>query len=226
GHVLLTAINGKTGKTEWQIKHGKALDLFAAVAVSVPFELAKCADRMDRGFSRIYRNLLLADLNRYMALKYRHLVTKGWHEEARKIEAMGDLSRVRSFWEYDDRVIAPLYGFKNALDYYVRCSSRRYLRGVAVPTLLLHALDDPFLSADVVPDPDELPAPVRLDVSSRGGHVGFIAGTRPGRSRYWLEQKIPEFLFASLEEYSGTSRDSASIDQTTRGKPLTASGKI
>ncbi|MGR9109052.1 MAG: YheT family hydrolase, partial [Gammaproteobacteria bacterium] len=64
---------------KWLGEHGKALDLFAAAAISVPFELAKCADRMDRGFSRIYRNMLLADLNRYMALKYRHLVTKGWH---------------------------------------------------------------------------------------------------------------------------------------------------
>lgn len=188
---------------KWLGENGKALDLFAAVAVSVPFELAKCADRMDQGFSRLYRNLLLHDLDRYMRTKFLHLKAKGLDQEARKIEAMGDLSRVRSFWEYDDRVIAPLYGFKNVHDYYERCSSRRFLSGVGVPTLVLQSLDDPFMTPDIVPDRSELADPVQLEVSPQGGHVGFVSGSIPGILNYWLEKRIPDYLIAARRAYRG-----------------------
>ncbi|MGH8547763.1 MAG: hydrolase [Methylococcales bacterium] len=186
---------------KWLGEKGKALDLFAAVAVSVPFELNKCADRMDRGFSRLYRNLLLNDLNRYMREKYRHLETSGLHDEARKIEAMGDLSGLCSFWEYDDRVIAPLYGFRDVHDYYERCSSRRFLKAITVPTLVLQSLDDPFLTPDVVPNRGELADPVHLETSPHGGHVGFVSGAIPGKPRYWLEHRIPGYLIEALREF-------------------------
>jgi uncharacterized protein len=190
---------------KWLGEKGKTLDLFGAVAVSVPFELSQCADRMDRGFSRLYRNLILNDLNRYMKAKYRHLEALGLHDEAGKIAAMGDLSGVRSFWDYDDRVVAPLYGFRDVQDYYERCSSRQFLKAITVPTLLLQSLDDPFLIPEIVPDRSELPAQVDLEVSARGGHVGFVSGSIPWKPRYWLEDKIPSYLLAALREYPGIS---------------------
>lgn len=186
---------------KWLGEKGKTLKLFAAVAVSVPFELSKCADRMDRGFSRFYRKLLLNDLNHYMVTKYRHLKTKRLHDEASKIAAMGDLSGIRSFWEYDDRVIAPLYGFRDVQDYYEKSSSRQFLRSITIPTLVIQSLDDPFLTPDIIPDKSELSSRVRLEISPQGGHVGFVSGSIPGKPAYWLEHRIADYLLTELTKY-------------------------
>jgi len=91
-------------------------------------------------------------------------------------------------------VTAPLHGFEDVHDYYTRSSSRQYLHGIRIPTLILHALDDPFMTPDVVPSPDELSASTELEVSDHGGHVGFVHGTLPWRPRYWLEERIPAFF--------------------------------
>lgn len=182
---------------KWLGERGK-LDLFAACAVSVPLLLAECATAMDRGFARIYRNHLLAELKRYLKRKIAHLESFGTDEEAAKLKDIGDLSRVCSFWEYDDRVIAKLYAFRDVHDYYARCSSRPYLQNIQVPTLLIQARDDPFMTPEVIPSAEETSAWVELEITARGGHVGFVQGNLPGRADYWLEHRIPEFLQSRL----------------------------
>jgi predicted alpha/beta-fold hydrolase len=111
-----------------------------------------------------------------------------------KIKALGDLSGISSFWQYDDRVVAKLHGFKDVHDYYQRSSSRQYLKSITVPTLVIQAIDDPFMTTQVLPELDELSSQVQLEVSRHGGHVGFISGATPFKPKYWLEQRIPEFL--------------------------------
>jgi predicted alpha/beta-fold hydrolase len=184
---------------KWLGENGRGLKLFAAVAVSVPLVLNRCADRLDLGFSRLYRDRLLHELKAYLRAKQRHLQAIGNAAEARKLRELGDLSGVRSFWEYDDRVIAPLYGFRDVHEYYEKSSARQYLGGIQIPTLVVQARDDPFMTPEVLPDPGELSTCVRLEVSERGGHVGFVAGTHPGRPRYWLEERLPTFFQAELE---------------------------
>jgi predicted alpha/beta-fold hydrolase len=183
---------------KWLGERGEGAELFAAVAVSVPMVLSRCADRMDRGFSRLYRDQLLRELKAYIHGKRLHLARIGAHHEAERLERLGDLRSVRSFWEYDERVVAPLYGFRDALDYYCQSSSRQFLSAIRVPTLIVQAADDPFLTPDILPGPDELPSNVCLEVSPSGGHVGFVAGSWPGRARYWLEERIPMFLRQEL----------------------------
>ncbi len=178
---------------KWLGERGDDLELFAACAVSVPLVLSRCADAMDRGFARLYRNRLLSELKTYMATKIRHLEELGLADEADKLKALGDLSRRRSFREYDDRVIAKLYPFRDAEDYYRRCSSRRFLGHIRTPTLLIQSRDDPFMYPDVIPSPEETAPAVRLEITSRGGHVGFIAAGDRG-IEYWLERRIPRFL--------------------------------
>lgn len=179
---------------KWLGEQGSALDLFAAAAVSVPLCLAHCADRLDRGFSRFYRNRLLSELKTYLRRKRDHLRQIGNAGELEKLDSLGDLSGIRSFWEYDGRVIARLYGFRDAGDYYRQSSSRAYLGGIRVPTLVIQARDDPFMTAAVLPAAAELSPSVNLEITPGGGHVGFIAGPIPGLPRYWLEQRIPAFL--------------------------------
>lgn len=184
---------------KWLGERGETADVVAAAAVSVPLRLDLCASRLDRGVSRLYRNQLLRELKGYMREKLRHLQTTGQHHAARRIEALGDLRPVASFWEYDNRVVAGLYGFRDAEDYYRRCSARRFMRLIRRPTLVIQSRDDPFMTEDVLPDASELSNQIRLEVTGSGGHVGFVAGHAPWRPDFWLEQRIPAFLSGFLD---------------------------
>ncbi|WP_432743579.1 hydrolase [Methylobacter sp. G7] len=179
---------------KWLGEQGNQLDLFAAVAVSVPLLLDICATKLDHGFSKLYRVNLLRELKAYIHSKLHHLERIGQTEEAMKIKALGDLSNINSFWQYDDQVVAKLHDFNDVNDYYRRASSRQYLKSIAVPTLLIQAADDPFMTTAALPGLNELSPQVQLELSRHGGHVGFISGFIPFRPEYWLEQRIPEFL--------------------------------
>jgi len=183
---------------KWLGEHGDRLNLFAAVAVSVPLLLDVCATKLDTGFAKCYRDNLLKELKIYIKDKLQHLENISRFEEAAKIKALGDLSGINSFWQYDDRVVAKLHGFNDVHDYYRRSSSRQYLKSISVPTLLIQAVDDPFMTKEVLPGPDEISSYVHLELSEHGGHVGFISGLIPFRPEYWLEQRIPEFLMRLL----------------------------
>ena len=171
---------------KWLGERGAGAEVDAAVAVSVPFLLDVAAERLTRGLSRFYQWYLL----RLMRQK---LVAKFGRWEQPPI----DLSRRRS-WRtmsaFDDAVTAPLHGFRDARDYYRRSSARRFLEGIAAPTLILHARDDPLMSEAVIPAPRELSESTTLELSESGGHVGFIGGASPFETDYWLERRIPEFL--------------------------------
>ena len=160
--------------------------LSAAVAISVPFVLSKGADRLNRGFSKIYQWYLLKRLQRRIIDKFRHRSDAPF-----SIEDVPDWNTFHSFGNF---VTAPLHGFKSSEHYYSVCSSRQYLHSITVPTLILHAEDDPFLTSDAIPKDTEIPDNVILELSKRGGHAGFISGQLPWRPRYWLEERIPEFM--------------------------------
>lgn len=183
---------------KWMGEQASNLALFSAVAVSVPFVLSTCATKLDSGFSRIYRNNIIRELKQYMKIKTAHLTNSGLHEEADKISRLGDLSTIKSFWQYDDRVVAKLHGFSGVDDYYQKSSSRQYLKTIAIPTLVIQARDDPFMTQDVIPEQNEISTHITLEITQGGGHVGFVTGANLFRPRYWLENRIPEFLQQQL----------------------------
>ncbi len=185
---------------KWLGEQTSQLSLFAAVAVSVPFLLNACATKLDQGFSKVYRKHLLEELKQYIREKQLYLQKLNKQEEANKLAQLGDLSDIQSFWQYDDRVVAKLHGFKNSLDYYQRSSSRQFLKAITVPTLLIQATDDPFMTLSVIPTLDELSSCVKLEQTLEGGHVGFVMGNNPLKPIFWLDQRIPEFL--ELQEKS------------------------
>jgi predicted alpha/beta-fold hydrolase len=119
--------------------------------------------------------------------------------------SLRQLSKLRSFHQFDDAVTAPLHGFHNVDDYYSRSSSRQFLRNIHTPTLILQARDDPFLPASALPADSELGPGVTLELSEHGGHVGFVSGSRPGQPVYWLEQRILQALQERLRDNSGTA---------------------
>lgn len=172
---------------KWLGEQGPQTLLNAAIAVSVPFELRLVADKMSRGFSRIYQRYLLQRLRKVF-----HRKIQAWPDELPK--ALQDYAKWRCFWTFDDNVTAPLHGFSSVHDYYRQSSSRSYLRAIATPTLIIHSRDDPFMTVNVLPRNDELSDYVTLELSAKGGHVGFISGQFPGKPVYWLEKRIPEYL--------------------------------
>lgn len=183
---------------KWLGERGAEADMFGAVAVSAPLRLNLCSERLNRGFSRVYRDRLLYELRAYLRAKREHLRAVGAQEEWEKLRRLGDLSGVRTFREYDDVLGRRLYGFRDAEDFYRRASARPYIRSIRVSTLIVHALDDPFMPPETLPAEEELSPAVSLEVAAHGGHVGFIAGRFPHRPQYWLERRIPEFLDGAL----------------------------
>ncbi len=177
-------------------ERGADARLQAAVAVSVPFRLSDCTQKLEHGLSRMYRDHLMKRLRRSYLRRF-----------ARRASPLDvDVGRLRGFFDFDDQVTAPLNGFAGAKDYYSRCSSRNYLHGIQVNTLILHALDDPFMYAHTLPDETELGPGIRMEVSPAGGHVGFIAGPLPGRVHYWLDQRIAEFMRSQTKHWIPVSR--------------------
>ena len=172
---------------------GSASELEAAVAVSVPFRLDQCADRIGMGFSKIYQAHFMREMLAYVQDKQRHFRDKGHHEGLAEIERLGSLRKLRTFWDFDGKVTAPLNGFSDVHDYYRRASSRYYLRENRTPTLIIHASDDPFVFSHSLPSADELAPQTQFELHSRGGHVGFVDGSlrNPG---YYLERRIPQWL--------------------------------
>lgn len=159
--------------------------LTAAVAVSVPFELGKAADRINKGFSRLYQWYLLKSLHKKLQSKF---------ERQSAPITLPPLAALRTLRDFDERVTAPLHGFKGADDYYTRSSCRQYLHGIKVPTLLLQAKDDPFMTPDLLPHASELSEQISFELTEQGGHVGFIMGETPWKAHYWLEKRAPKFL--------------------------------
>ena len=158
-----------------------------AVAISVPFELHIAAHRLERGVSRLYQAHLLYKLRRSTRSKAARM--------ALPID-VNCLSRVKSFRQFDDQVTAPLHGFDGVDDYYRRASSRPFIKNIKTPTLILHALDDPFMTPAAVPEDDELGPGVQLELSESGGHVGFVGGILPWKPRYWIDARVCTYLQA------------------------------
>lgn len=174
--------------------------VFAGVAVSVPLLLSECADRMDTGFSRIYRQHFMSELTRMWQEKLPHLAIEQGNEAVQKIQHCLQGAPFKSFWQYDNEVVAPLHGFKGVHDYYKSESSRQFLVDIKSPTLLIQSADDPFMSERVLPTQKDLSPAVHFELSRKGGHVGFIEGGTPRQPAYYLERRIPGFLRYCLEK--------------------------
>jgi predicted alpha/beta-fold hydrolase len=136
--------------------------------------------------------------NRFYQWRFVNSLASRMKRKDRLYPGRYDLARLRgcrSVRDYDERYIAPLYGFRDAEDYYERASARHVLAEIRVPALLLHAADDPFtpLTERVRAAAARNPL-ARAVVTERGGHVGFMAAEADGEDRHWAENRLVEFL--------------------------------
>ncbi len=167
---------------------GEHAPLEAAVAVSAPMDLAACAVRIDQGFSKRYQRHLLKPLIAQVRQKYTMFDMEALIELKKE-----ELERLDTFWKFDDAYTAPIHGFEDVHDYYAKSSARQYLHAIRKPTLIIHAKDDPFTGADVIPTPEELAHSVTLEVYEHGGHLGFVGGSFV-RPDFWLYERIGDYL--------------------------------
>lgn len=178
---------------KWLGENGEQGNEFvsAAVAISVPFDLGVAARNIDAGMGKLYgKNFLKSLKQKVLEKESAHPGLVNW-----KL-----ISELQSYIDFEDLVFAPIHGFKDAEDYWTRCSAKNFLSGVRLPTLILHAKDDPFLPGDQLPMRAFRKSEWLIDeISEFGGHVGFVQGTSPWRPHYWAEQRTMQFLSAIQE---------------------------
>lgn len=180
GNVLLKYLGEQGVGLPAQIK--------AAAAVSVPFDLARSSRHINKGFARVYQRHFLRSLR---------LKAFGKLERFPDLIPRERLAAMRTMHDFDDVITAPLHGFRDADDYYTQSSSLGWIRRISIPTLLLSAVDDPFLPPEVL---DQVRAeagrnPVlELEFPPHGGHAGFISGLNPFRPDYYAERRVCDFL--------------------------------
>ncbi len=166
---------------------GSAARLRAAAAISAPVDLSAASEQLDRGFCRaVYTGMFLRTLK---ASSRKTLARHPGLFDGRRV------ARSRTFLEFDELVTAPLHGFADARDYWVRASSKPWLDRITVPTLLLNARNDPFLPAAALPGADEVSPAVTREFPAHGGHAGFVSGRFPGNID-WLPQRLMRFFAA------------------------------
>jgi predicted alpha/beta-fold hydrolase len=175
---------------KWLGETGNKNPLKAATAISVPFDLHKAFERIERGFSRFYQWYLVRQARDRLMHKF-EVITPPFD--------LSGLSEVMGIRDLDRQYTVPIHGFSSVDEYYTSTSSRYYLHSIQVPTLLIQAKDDPFMTEDVIPDQYELSPQIKLELTETGGHVGFVSGTLPWRPQYWLEERVPEFLKQYLD---------------------------
>lgn len=147
----------------------------AAATVSAPLDLQAGSRALEHGLSRLlYTSYFL-------------------HTLRRKVNPPPH--GIRSLAEFDNLYTAPLHGFADKDDYYIRCSAKPHLKNIAVPTLLVNARNDPFFPAEYLPDEQDVSASVQLEQPENGGHCGFVGGRGCGNLG-WLPAALIAFFDA------------------------------
>ena len=177
GNALLKHLGEQAEQAAW---------LDAAAAVSVPLDLVACGRTLSQTWAG--RHLYCRHFLRTMRPKI--------IEKARRFPGTIDvlrLSQARTLREFDDVYTAPMHGFRNALDYWTRASSKPLLKMVEVPTLVLNARNDPFVPEASLPGSHHCSSSVLLHQPAQGGHAAFVTGSFPGNLN-WLPRRIATFF--------------------------------
>jgi predicted alpha/beta-fold hydrolase len=156
----------------------------AVVAVSAPVDLAAAGDALERGFCKVYTKRFLDTMKKNSLSKLAH------HPGIFNADIVKAATTLRDF---DNEVTAPLHGYRDTDDYWLRASAKPGLIDVCVPTLMLNAKNDPFLPATALPTAAQVSSAVTLDFPHHGGHVGFSSGSFPGHGA-WMPRRVFHFI--------------------------------
>jgi uncharacterized protein len=179
GGNLALKLAGEYG--EWHPR-----EFVAVAAVSPIIEIEECTRALERPENFLYEWNFVRDLKRRMRAKNRLL--PGAFD-------LSQLRSIRTVREFDEKVTAPHFGFRNASDYYYRASAMRVIDRVSMPALIITAEDDPFVPTAPFRDPRVARNRwVELHLLPHGGHCGFVGPRTAGDDGYWAESRIVEFV--------------------------------
>ncbi|MGN6509525.1 MAG: YheT family hydrolase [Chitinophaga sp.] len=155
----------------------------SAVGISVPVDLKDSSFELEKRHNSIYMKRFIRSLGEKLVIKARRYPEK---------ISLEDFGSIRNFRQFDDRYTAPIHGFRDAEEYWAKNSSKQFLPRIAIPTLLINALDDPFLGKGSFPYAEaEANTNFHLETPATGGHVGFV--TFSGK-HYWSERRAFQFI--------------------------------
>ena len=171
GNVILKYLGENPSRVHHKVR--------AAVAISAPIDLAGSSKQIDRKENYLYREMFLRSLSKKVRAKSKQFPNQV------DVKKLGD---VKSLYDFDNYFTAPVHGFKDANDYYRKASSNQFLFDIALPTMLMNAKDDPFLSDSCYPEKlAKFSDSLFLQTPDYGGHVGF---KNPGSLDYHVEEAI------------------------------------
>ena len=160
--------------------------IMAAVTVSVPCDLKGSSESIAKFWNKVYMQRFLISLK-----KKSHIKLKQFPDSFLKKE---NIDNVKNFYDFDNMYTAPAHGFKDAFDYWEKSSSKQFINNIKVPTLLITATDDPFLSESCIPVKEaNNNKNFALEITKHGGHVGFNSNFSQSNG-LWLENRIVQFL--------------------------------
>jgi predicted alpha/beta-fold hydrolase len=176
---------------EW----GQQAPLAAVAAVCPAIDLAAGSDALHEPANRLYERHFLRGLMRRFHRK------AALYPDLYQAHGIGP---VRSLREFDDKIVARYCGYRDADDYYYRAAGARVVDRIAVPTFILHALDDPFVRlvsqtrAALIANPH-----VTLVETSHGGHCAFLS-CDSGNDVHWAEATVVRFLLHACVNNHGS----------------------
>jgi len=154
------------------------------VAISAPLNLRDSAIKMAEPGNKVYMQRFLSSLNRKMELKAKQFPGE--------IDISG-IRNIKTFHQFDDRFTGPIHGFKNADDYYKKCSAINVLVDINKPSLLINAKNDPFLNGECLPLNSSIEnATIIVEYPKYGGHVGFSENLL--LNKFYTEKRVYDFM--------------------------------
>lgn len=162
-------------------------NLRSITAISVPTQLSPGSKVLRRWQNSLYTWKFLFSLRKKMKIKHRMYPSE---------IPIDKWNKVRNLWDFDEYFTGPIHGFSGAEDYYEKSSSHQFINYITIPSLIINAIDDPFLHPSCFPmeiarNSDN----IYLLMPEKGGHVGFYDGVHVP---YWSDVKTMEFIRANL----------------------------
>lgn len=160
--------------------------LQAVAGISVPLDLLATGKQLETGF--FGRFVYTPHFLQTMKKKIR--------EKSRQFPNDINIQKIlqaKTLFEFDDAYTAPIHGFKGALDYWTRCSSKPFLKDIRIPALVMNARNDPFIPENSLPGLRDISASVTLHLPKTGGHAGFSTGAFPSNFN-WLTHRLEKFF--------------------------------
>lgn len=170
-----------------EMGEGRPDQIDRAAVVSPPIDLPACIRFLERGFRRVYSRSFVYRLVREIRRR----------QFANPPLTVSLVPRPKLLSEFDDRITAPLSGFQSGAEYYRLVSPAPLLSQIKVPTLLVSAADDPLIPPEIF-QPAHRNGSIQVEVTARGGHVGYISTTRHTPDGWWIDWRLLDWLQSPL----------------------------